>query len=140
MTFTFKILEFAAEVQRSSDMKQGGTEFDISPGDKVLVRQLQNRDSKILIRSVDCEGQQGNSLTLDADGVEYRRHITHVKTFFGGQDDDPHDSTKTMWNPNKLQRIEMQPSDTEACNLNMTLRLQADRNKREIYFCVSRSI
>lgn len=108
VTFTLTILEFATEIQRYSDMKRGGNESDISPGDKVLVWQLQNRDkitptfrSEPLIVKAKC----GNSFTLDADGVEYKQNITHVKKFLGGQHDDPQNSSQMMWNPNQLQMM-----------------------------------
>lgn len=47
--------------------------------------------------------KHGNSLTMDADAVKFiqAEHYS-CKKFFGGQHDDPHDSSQIMWNPNQL--------------------------------------
>lgn len=102
-----------------SDIKRGSTKSDILHGDKVLVKQTQNRDKMTPTfrpEPMTVKAKYGNSLTLDADGVEYKRNITHVKKFLEKHDDPqvvkPID-LESKATTDEDEKIEMRPSDTE---------------------------
>lgn len=102
-----------------SDIKRRSTKSDILPGDKVLVKQTQNRDKMTPTfrpEPMTVKAKYGNSLTLDADGVEYKRNITHVKKFLEKHDDPqvvkPID-VESKATTDEDEKIEMRPSDTE---------------------------
>lgn len=102
-----------------SDTKRRSTESDISPGDKVLVKQTQKRDKMTLTfrpEPMTVKAKYGNSLTLDADGIEYKWNITHVKKFLE-KHDDPQEVKQNDVESKAItdddEKIEMRPSDTE---------------------------
>nr|XP_034329426.1 uncharacterized protein LOC109619056 isoform X3 [Crassostrea gigas] len=102
-----------------SNAKRGSTDSDISPGDKVLVKQTQNRDKMTPTfrpEPMTVKAKYGNSLTLDADGVEYKRNITHVKKFLEKHNDPQkvkQNDVESKAITDDDEKIEMRPSDTE---------------------------
>ena len=94
--FTLMILKFLTEIQslkkvrECSDTERGNTESNISPRNKVLVKQTQNRDKMTPTfrpEPMTVKVKYRNSLTLDVHGVEYKRNITHFKKFLEKHDD-----------------------------------------------------
>ena len=74
-----------------TDCKRNACENDIQKGDKVLLRQ--ERDNKFLspLKQVPFTVVQlnGNSVLVEADGVQYRRNGTHVKRYLEHEDLKP---------------------------------------------------
>ena len=87
-------IEFEDEVRdRDSDRKEKGKmyvdyqrnarESEIREGDKVLLRQVkENKLSTPYKASFTVIQKNGNSVLVEADGVRYRRNVTHVKKYF----------------------------------------------------------
>lgn len=111
--------EIQSSKKKEENIKRGSTESDILPGDKVLVKQTQNRDKMTPTfrpEPMTVKAKYGNSLTLDADGVEYKRNITHVKKFLEKHDDPPEvkpNDVESKATTDDDEKIEIRPSDTE---------------------------
>ena len=67
-----------------ADCQRNARESEIREGDKVLLGQeKQNRLSTRYKQSPFTVIQKnGNSVLVEADGVQYRRNVTHVKKYF----------------------------------------------------------
>lgn len=81
------------------------------------MKQTQNRNKMTPTfrpEPMTMKAKYENSLTLDAEGVEYKRHITHVKKFLEKHDDPP----------------EVKPNDVES---KATIDDQMMRNAAEWY-------
>lgn len=90
-----------------SDIKRGSTESDILPGDKVLVKQTQNRDKMTPTfrpEPMTVKAKYGNSLTLDANEIEYKRNVSHVEKFLEIHD-DPQEVKPNDVEPKQLQMM-----------------------------------
>ena len=74
-----------------ADCKRNACENDSQKGDKVLLRQ--DRDIKLStpFKQVPFTVVQknGNSVLVEADGVQYQRNVTHVKRYLESEDLKP---------------------------------------------------
>ena len=64
-----------------ADCKRNSCKNDIQKGDKVLLRQEREKKLSTPFKQVPYTVVQknGNSVLIEADGVQYRRNVTHVK-------------------------------------------------------------
>ena len=69
--------------EKCGDMKRGVTQSNVNPGDKVLVKQHgENKlDTSFKPEPMTVKAKHGNSVVRYSNGVEYKRNVTHVKTF-----------------------------------------------------------
>ena len=74
-----------------ADCKRNACENDIQKGDKVLLRQERDNKLSTPFKQVPFTVVQknGNSVLVEADGVQYRRNITHVKRYLEREDLKP---------------------------------------------------
>lgn len=111
--------ELKVKGREYSDIKHGSTESDILLADKFLVKQTQNRDKMpptFRPEPMIVKAKYRKSSTLDADRVEYKRNIIHVKKFFEKHDDPqevkPNDMESKPTSDHD-EEIKMWPSDTK---------------------------
>ena len=74
-----------------ADCKRNTCENDIQKGDKVLLRQERDNELSTPFKQVPFTVVQnnGNSVLVEADGVQYRRNVTHVKGYLEREDLKP---------------------------------------------------
>ena len=74
-----------------ADWKRNACENDIQKGDKVLLRQERDNKLSTLFKQLPFTAAQknGNSVLVEADGVQYRRNVTHVKRCLEREDLKP---------------------------------------------------
>lgn len=74
-----------------ADCKRNACENDIQKGDKVLLRQERDNKLSTPFKQVPFTVVQknGNSVLVEADGVQYRRNVTHVKRYLEREDLKP---------------------------------------------------
>ncbi|XP_056016954.1 uncharacterized protein K02A2.6-like [Ostrea edulis] len=83
----FEIRDQDAEIKEKGkdygDKKRGCTQSNVIPGDKVLVKQHRENklDPTFKPEPMIVKAKHGNSVILDSNGVEYKRNVTHVKTY-----------------------------------------------------------
>ena len=67
-----------------ADCQRNALEREIREGNKVLLRQ--EKENKLSTpykqRPFTANQKNGNSVLVDADCVQYRRNVTHVKKYF----------------------------------------------------------
>ena len=74
-----------------ADYKRNACENDIEKGDKVLLRQERDNTLSTPFKQIPFTVVQinGNSVLVEADGVQYRRNVTHVKRYLEREDLKP---------------------------------------------------
>ena len=75
----------------NADCKRNACENDIQKGDNVLLRQERDNKLSTLFKQLPFTVVQknGNSDLVEADGVRYRRNVTHVKRYLEREDLKP---------------------------------------------------
>jgi hypothetical protein len=65
------------------DKRQGCSESDYSPGDKVLVKQHRENklDTTFKMEPMVVKAKHGNSVALESNGTEYNHNVTHMKKY-----------------------------------------------------------
>ena len=97
-----------------ADFQRNARESEIREGDKVLLRQeKENKLSTPYKKSPFTVIQKnGNSVLVEADGVQYRRNVTHVKKYFE-QDHDVLPATSKSTDVSEAQRATQSLSNQE---------------------------
>ena len=74
-----------------ADCKRNACENDIQKGDKVLLRQERDNKLSTPFKQVPFTVVQknGNSVLVEADGVQYQRNVNHVKRYLEREDLKP---------------------------------------------------
>ena len=74
-----------------ADCKRNACENDIQKGDKVLFKQERDDTFSSAFKQVPFTVVQknGNSVVVEADGVQYRRNVTHFKRYLEHEDLKP---------------------------------------------------
>lgn len=83
-----------------SDRKRNARDNDIQTGDKVLLRQNRRDklDTKFGHEPFTVKGKYGNSVTIEKNGVQYKRNITHVKKYLDRNANRPENTTTPLIN------------------------------------------
>lgn len=107
----FKVHDRDSELKEKgkefSYTKRGSTEFDISPGDIVIVKQTQNRNKinpTFRPGPMKVKAKIANSLTLDAMGLNTIGTLLMLKSSLKNMMTH-RKSSKMMWNPKQLQMM-----------------------------------
>ena len=97
------------------DCQRKARESEIREGDKVLLRrEKENKLSTPYKQSPFTVIQKnGNSVLVEADGVQYRRNVTHVKKYFE-RDFDVLPATSKSTDDSKAQRATQSLSNQES--------------------------
>ena len=98
-----------------ANCQRNARESEIREGDKVLLRQeKENKLSTPYKQSPFTVIQQNsNSVVVEADGVQYRRNVTHVKKYFE-RDYDVLPGTSKSTDDSKAQRATQSLSNQES--------------------------